>query len=142
MLSTGLAPIGVVLIVFIAFTIRTLLLASNRLNISTIRSSLSKGVLHGLPLALIVSFTFVPAVSARIFESWSCEKYSEVDAVAVVSTDAAEDPDGREVYFLRGDLGIVCYESPEHTRVIAVATVLILLWCHQRDPNPAAAARC
>eukprot|EP00966_Prymnesium_polylepis_P022222 511498-Prymnesium_polylepis.1 len=54
--------------------------------------ALRLGLLNALPLALVCSFMFAPAVSASIFRSWLCISYS-------VS------PDGSNTRsFLRADL--------------------------------------
>ena len=87
-------------------------------------------------MALVVSFAFVPSVSARIFSSWSCEGYGDVDEITVIqasvnlSTELAAEASsgGRLAYYLWRDLGVTCYESAEHNEVVAVAILLMLLW--------------
>ena len=38
-----------------------------------------RGVLHTLPLALLILFALVPAVSARIFSTFSCTRFGDSD---------------------------------------------------------------
>ena len=66
-----------------------------------------------LPLALLVTFVSLPAVSRVIFSSWDCVAFKS-------------GPDS-EVRYLRRDMSIVC-GTPEHDRITALAWVLVAAW--------------
>ena len=117
LLIKSVAPLLVVLatvIVFAAFE-------SARLGCS--RRYIYTGALKALPLALLVSFCFVPSVSMTIFQSWLCVEYQfdggDLDSVTSHS-------------FLRSDLSIRCssggFSDQEHDTITSIAFALIWLW--------------
>ena len=76
-----------------------------------------------IPLALLLSFAFVPSVSANIFAAWSCAPFRNVDSVAANAPEAPA-----TIEYLRKDLSVVCHSSGEHLRIVAAATVLMGIW--------------
>ena len=120
MLMNALAPILLVLFVFFLSTLRACVsLPRGSCAIArAVGGAVTNGLLGGAPFALVVSFAFVPSVSARIFASWSCEGYGDVDAITIISSPldqmanltnltnitsgASESP--RTTYYLRRDL--------------------------------------
>ena len=132
MLLNSLAPVLLLVIVFSLYAFRALLSlpSGSRASPRAIGGAMIKGLLGGMPLALVVSFAFVPSVSAHVFSSWSCEGYGDVDAITVDATTniAVPSSSARLTYYLKRDLSVVCYQSAEHTEVVAVAIVMMILW--------------
>ena len=95
-----------------------------------------QGGLHVLPLALLVLFALVPSVSARVFSTFSCERFGYNDALH------------EHRYFLLADMTVECsvhgvWRSNEFTG-LAIAFVALwpvgvpllfgtLLWASRRD---------
>ena len=114
MLLNALAPILAVFVVFVVFALRALfaLPSGSRASLFAIGGAVTKGLLTGVPLALAVSFAFVPSVSAHVFSSWSCEGYGDVDAITIIPSALSQSTnltDGssstnRLTYYLRHDL--------------------------------------
>ena len=75
---------------------------------------LRRGVIAAMPPCILTTFVFVPGVSASIFSAWSCEAY-----------DLSET---EQVYYLRDDYAVVCYDSEEHREIRRIASVLVALW--------------
>ena len=80
----------------------------------SLRAVLADGLLATCPFALVVTYAFVPAVSARIFKAWSCQGFGNTPT--------------QPIYYMREDLSIECYTSDAHKAAVNVAIVLVLLW--------------
>ena len=61
------------------------------------------------PIGLLVSFAFVPSVSANIFKAWSCQGFGNTPT--------------ETIYYMREDLSIECYTSDAHKAATNVAIV-------------------
>ena len=73
-----------------------------------------RGMLRVLPVVLAILFALVPAVSARIFSTYSCN-------ILGVSAD------GEEVSYLHVDYSVRC-ESEYHKETVTLSGWLIALW--------------
>ena len=80
----------------------------------SLRAVLADGLLATCPFALVVTYAFVPAVSARIFKAWSCQGFGNTPT--------------QPIYYMREDLSIECYTSDAHKAATNVAIVLVILW--------------
>ena len=81
---------------------------------SILRRILRRGVIRAMPPCILTTFIFVPSVSASIFSSWSCEAY-----------DLSET---EQVYYLRDDYAVICYDSEEHREIRRIAYGLMAVW--------------
>jgi hypothetical protein len=120
LLTTALGPLAAIAMAFLL----SVAAASKRAGKESVGRALMRGLLNATPFALLVTFCFVPSVSASIFASWSCEPYGSVDAVAIMDATEREET----IEYLRKDLGVVCHDSDEHKRILTVAYVLMVLW--------------
>ena len=107
LLMTSLAPLGVIMAAFAGLALRA------ALSSGSVRGAFGSAILSVTPFALLVTFTFVPSVSANIFKAWSCEAFGYT---------ASE-----ELFFLREDLSIQCYtDAQNRTRNVALGFVLLV----------------
>lgn len=81
---------------------------------ATRSQAMVNGAIKRLPLTLVITFAFAPAVSSEIFSTWHCDSFNVHD--------------GKELSFLAGDLSIGCDDSPEYHGLKAVAWVFIAIW--------------
>jgi len=79
-----------------------------------LRRILRRGVILAMPPCILTTFIFVPSVSASIFAAWSCEAY-----------DLSET---EQVYYLRDDYAVICYDSEEHREIRRIAYGLMAVW--------------
>ena len=70
-------------------------------------------LVNALPMALLIIFVMLPAISRAIFSAWDC-----------IPIDAGG---GDDTYFLRVDRSVECGSS-EHRRITRLAIVLTLIW--------------
>ena len=117
LLVKGISPLVVILVAVIGTTA----VESARLGWS--RKHIYKGVLRALPLALFISFCFVPSVSMSIFQSWLCVEYQ---------FDGRDEDSVTSHSFLRSDLSIRCssdgVSDPEYDTITSIAFALIWVW--------------
>lgn len=73
------------------------------------------GVLSSLPFMLLITYAFVPSVTASVFRTRSCIGYGVDDAT------------GEERFFLRSEPSIECYGA-EHDRLTSLMWVFIGIW--------------
>ena len=113
LLVTAIVPLA-----FVGITILAAILQQTYLQQGFSLTALKRGVLNGIPVALVVSFAFCPSVSGSIFRSWLCVAYR-------VSND-------QERSFLRAQLSVTCssgsYSSEEHDAIISMATIFVIIW--------------
>ena len=84
---------------------------------------LRRAVVTSTPLGLMVTFAFVPSVSANIFAAWSCESFQNVDAAASSATAGPA-----TIEFLRKDPSVICTTTKEHDDIVRAASVLMAIW--------------
>jgi hypothetical protein len=91
LLLHALTPVAVILIIFVAYAFYAVATAKASPDGTkpALRDTLLRGLLDGVPLALLISFSFVASISAQIFSSWSCEAYGSIDAITVTAVDNA-----------------------------------------------------
>jgi hypothetical protein len=118
LLLTSLAPLGGIAVVFMVLTLRDEFARTSTEHsgsaLSRLGAALSNGLLATTPFALLVTFAFVPSVSANIFKAWSCQGYGSTQT--------------EKIYYMREDLSIECYTSDAHKAAVDVAIVLMVVW--------------
>jgi hypothetical protein len=118
LLVKTVVPLLVILVATVGSTCRTCI------QLGWSRRNLYVGVLGALPVALVVSFFFVPTVSTSIFESWLCVEYqadgSHPDSAPTVQS------------YLREDIGVRCsdssYDDAEHDVITSIAFAFVFVW--------------
>ena len=117
LLIKGLVPLVVILAAVIGGT---------AINVARLGCSVKNfhiGAIRVLPLALLLSFSFCPSVSASIFKSWLCKEY-EFDGRDADSVTTHK--------FLLEDLSIRCsdnnFKDAEHDTITSIARVLVFVW--------------
>ena len=83
---------------------------------TTMREAALHGLFASLPFALVIVSFLVASVSARIFQARSC--------VGFIVDDATQE----ERFFLREDLSITCYQSEEHSQLVSLMWVFVIVW--------------
>ena len=122
LLINSLTPWLVIAVAFAAFTLHQcckMLVRRHRKHggeqpAGSVRGALVNGMLATGPFALLVTFSFVPSVSATIFQAWACVGYG------ITETEKR--------YFLRKDLSIECHTSDAHKDAKVIAYIMMLLW--------------
>jgi hypothetical protein len=116
-LLSAFVPLVAIFMVFVLLALRagyTRIAQHDGQPVWHLQAALSDGLLWTTPFALLVTFAFVPSVSANIFKAWSCQGFG------LTQTENR--------YYLREDLSIVCYESDAHAEAVKVAIVLMVVW--------------
>ena len=129
LLLHALAPVAVALAAFVSCALFEAIRAALKIRETGPKGLLRgsrKGALKAMPLALLITFMFVPSVSSRILTTFgSCAEYGDVDAVAQTGNGTFIN---RFVYFLRRDLSVRCYDSPEHEQAVQTALLMTFIW--------------
>ena len=83
-------------------------------------ASLRAGTLNALPVALVISFAFVPSVSASIFKAWLCIEYTYV----------SEEAEYEAYSYLRSDLSVRCssggYINSDYQSITTTASIFVV----------------
>jgi hypothetical protein len=109
LLVYALAPILLVWVVFVGVLVYSAYTSSK----NSVKGALSSALLAATPLALYVTFLFVPSVSAKIFTTWFCKQY-RIDGETSIT-------------FLGDELSLQC-NTPNHDQIKPVAWLLVVLW--------------
>lgn len=157
LLFMSLTPLIMVVVVFAGFVLWSVSLQSRHSrrtsNQRKIAPAVKRGLLQALPPALLLSFLLVPMVSKKIFSAFDCVSYEFDTAAGETKSFLRDDlsiceaPPAR--YLLLKTRPIhsavlrhagsaltialhptrtVCYETPAHRRIVAIAVGFVVVW--------------
>ena len=121
---TALAPIGAMALVA---AVSLMVQARNYWGSGRpVSSVVARGMLTATPYVLLITFVFVPSVSATVFSVWSCDEFGAVDRLAVTSQTGGQ-ARAYGVQYMRKDLAVQC-DGNEYDSDVAVAVAFMVVW--------------